>query len=465
MNNKWLACTCLLFWLPVKLMGQEAIQELAPIKLLRAEESYLFLQESNTDQLFLQPFKLIEINSSKGAFLTLGGEYRARFESFTNEGYTNENDAYYSQRLDVHASLQLGSKIRIFGELYHGYTTGEERILEDEEIDLHQGFLEIKFLNKASSDLSLRLGRQEIGYGASRLIGIREGPNMRRSFDLAKLAYKKGKGSLNIIYGNELAYGFGALDNESNLFQSNKQTPTIWGAYLQENFIGKPGNLDFYYFGFQSNTSRFNDVVGKETRHSVGVRSYGKIGRYSFNTELIYQFGELGESTISAYNFETDWKYVLTNYGWKPTLGLRLDLSSGDVNTGDGKIQTFNPMFVNPAIYSLAAVNTPSNLTSFHPNLTVYPAEGFSIYIDYALFYRTQSNDGLYTPPRFILRESNGINEKHIGDVLGLQANWEVNRNIAFDLRSSYFIAGKFIQATGESKNTFYIAPTISFKF
>ena len=457
--------TCFFLLLTIHAIGQEAIEDAPPIKLLRAEESYLFLQDGKSSGLFLEPLKLIELNQKKGVFLTLGGEYRIRLESFTNESYTSENDAYYSQRIDLHASLRLGQRIRFFGELYHGYTSGENRLIEDEEIDLHQGFLEVNLLSKGSSSLLVRLGRQEIGYGASRLIGIREGPNMRRSFDLAKVVYTKGKGSLNLIYGNELSYDFDAFDNQSNLFERSSQNPTIWGLYLKENFVGKPGNLDFYYFGFNTKTARFNDVVGEETRHSIGVRSYGKMGRYSFNTELIYQFGELGESTISAYNFETDWKYVVIDAGWKPTLGLRLDFSSGDKSVGDGKIQTFNPMFVNPAIYSLAAVNTPANLTGFHPNLTINPAKGFSIYMDYALFYRTRGSDGLYTPPRFLLRESNGVDEKHIGDVIGLQANWEINRNISFDLRSSYFIAGKFIKATGDAENTFYVAPTMSFKF
>ncbi|MEO1255101.1 MAG: alginate export family protein, partial [Bacteroidota bacterium] len=224
------------------LEAQEENEGVPPIKLLRAEESYLFLQESETDQVFLQPLKLITLDQSKGGFLTFGGEYRARFESFTNEGYSSENDSYYSQRLDLHASLKLGTQIRLFGELYHGLTSGEDRVLEDDRIDLHQGFLEIILLDEASSNLSLRLGRQEIGYGSSRLIGIREGPNMRRSFDLAKLAFKKGKGSLNIIYGKELIYDLNAFDNESNLFKNDSPNPTIWGAYLQENFIGKPGN-------------------------------------------------------------------------------------------------------------------------------------------------------------------------------------------------------------------------------
>lgn len=384
------------------LPAQETVaQEIPAIQLLRAEESYLFLRDTAPGRIFLQPLKLITLQEENGFYLTLGGEYRARFESFTNRDYTAGNDSYYSQRIDFHASLNLGPRIRFFGELYHGYTSGEDRLLEDDDIDLHQGFLELILLKKESSSISLRLGRQEIGYGISRLIGIREGPNLRRSYDMGKLTFKKGKRSINAIYGKELGYGFNAFDNESNLFNSEGQNPALWGIYVQDNVVGWIGNLDFYYFGFNSKTSAFNDVIGEETRHSLGIRSYGSNSRFSFNTEFIYQFGKIGMSDIAAYNFETDWKYILVDKGWKPTLGLRLDFSSGDRNDGDGKIQTFNPLFVNPAIYSLAGLNTPANLTSFHPNLKVYPFDEFSIYIDYALFYRTQASDALYTPPRW----------------------------------------------------------------
>ncbi|MEL6557364.1 MAG: alginate export family protein [Bacteroidota bacterium] len=463
-------CICILIaWLlnVISLYGQTAEEGVPSIKLLRAEENYLFLMESDSlsESIFFPSLKLISLNKDEDVLLTLGGEYRVRLESFTNELYSPEDDHFYSQRVDFHASLKIKQRIRLFAELYHGFTSEEQRVLESDQIDLHQGFLEVLLVDKPSASMTLRLGRQEIGYGASRLIGIREGPNMRRSFDLVNLSYRKPKGSLNLIYGKELTYGFDSFDNTSRFFDEDAQNPVIWGAYMQDNLVNGIGKLDFYYFGFKVNTARFNDVIGEETRHSVGVRSYGKAGRFSFNTELIYQFGTLGDSDISAYNFETDWGYYLSESGWKPKIGLRLDFSSGDRAVGDGKIQTFNPMFVNPAIYSLAAVNTPANLTGFHPNLTFYPSEKLSVYMDYALFYRTTSSDGLYSPPRFLLRESGSVIDRHIGDVLGIQINWEINRHMAFDLRSSIFFAGDFIEATGDAENTFYVAPTFSVKF
>jgi hypothetical protein len=216
---------------------------------------------------------------------------------------------------------------------------------------------------------------------------------------------------------------------------------------------------------YQSAFSSFNDVMGKENRHTVGLRSNGRIGKLSFNTELIYQFGQLASSEISAFNFETDWQYQLSQRSWLPKLGLKLDFSSGDKQSGDGKIQTFNPLFVNPAIYSLAAVNTPANISSFHPNFSFSPIKKLRVYLDYAVFYRSQENDGLYAPPNFQTRKTNGIKEKHIGDVIGLELQYRFNRNIFFNLRSSYFIAGNFIKASGPAKNTFYIAPTLSLKF
>ncbi|WP_350287291.1 alginate export family protein [uncultured Croceitalea sp.] len=99
------------------------------------------------------------------------------------------------------------------------------------------------------------------------------------------------------------------------------------------------------------------------------------------------------------------------------------------------------------------------------PSFEFYPSNGLAIYFDYVFFYRTQSNEGLYVHPRFLTRETNCIGTKHIGDVFGLQISYDINRNISFYLRSSYFIAGQFIKTTGDSENTFYIAPTLSFKF
>ncbi|MEM6765545.1 MAG: alginate export family protein [Bacteroidota bacterium] len=432
----------------------------------RSQESYEYLINAETNpyqKAFGDDLKYIPLADSGSIYLSLGGSYRARMESFTNRDWTPGENTYYSQRLSTHASLQLGRHIRLFGEVYHGLTTGEDKFFQDDDIDWHQGFIAFTFGLAKKYEVNISLGRQEMDLGAARLVGRRDGTNMRRSFDLGRISLTKGATKAQLFYGKEVSPQFGAFDNVFSLFDEDATNPEIWGIYTEWPIIENEHIIEAYYLGFQSDVSRMSDQIGKETRHSIGIRSHGQVGRFIFNSELIYQFGELGESSISAYNFETDWKYILLTTKWRPMLGIKLDFSSGDREVGDDKLQTFNPIFVNPGIYSLAAINTPANLTSFHPSFTFFPLKELTVYMDYALFYRTNREDGLYAPPRFLNREPNGIRDRHIGDVVGINLKYGVNRNISLNLLSSFFIAGGFVEASGPSKNIFYLAATIHF--
>lgn len=206
--------------------------------------------------------------------------------------------------------------------------------------------------------------------------------------------------------------------------------------------------------------------TGEENRHTLGLRRFGKIGkRFQYNTELIYQFGELGTNDVSAFNLESDWHYKLINTNWLWNPGLKLEYTSGDKNIGDGKINTFNPLFVNPAYYSLAASIAPVNLISLHPSISAKPMEKLNIYAEWAFFWRASEKDGLYQPPRFINRLSNGITARDLGSQFGFKASYEFNRHLSFDLDMSYFIAGTFQENNGNSENIFHFAPTLNYKF
>jgi len=308
--------------------------------------------------------------------------------------------------------------------------------------------------------------QQEIRLGSSRLISNREGPNIKRSFDLIQAVYTIKNTQLRSFYGKEVSPRFGSFDNDFNLFESDSPNPEVWAFDVQFPVKNITGTNELYYIGFKSRNARFGDAKGKELRHTLGLRRYGMLwNRMSYNTEVAFQFGDLNGQSIRAMNIELDNKYHFDHWKWKPRLGLKLDVSTGDRATGDGKINTFNPLFVNPALYSLAAVNTPANLTSLHPNLTFFPSEKWLLYFDYSLFYRTSSQDGLYAPPRFLSRQPSGSSSKKIGNVFGCKIQYEINHNLDFEVTSSYFTPGEFIEETGSSESTLYLSSTVSFKF
>lgn len=305
--------------------------------------------------------------------------------------------------------------------------------------------------------------------GVGRLVDLRVGPNVRRAFDMARATFSNEQLQIDVFYGKEAKINLGAFDNHFTLFREGAETSRLSGIYSQFPIRqNKEVNhtVELYYLGFQFNFSAYSDVVGEETRHSIGARSFGSLNRrFIYNTEFIYQFGDLAGSTISAFNFETDWKYVIHFENWRPTAGLKLDYSSGDSEAGDSRLNSFNPMFVNPATYSLAAVNTPVNLLSFHPSLLLFPTKKWLINIEYAFFYRTNKSDGFYSPPRIQSRKAEGISERHIGDVFGLFLQYIHDSYLAFDIRSSYFLPATYIEVSGASEPIFQFALTGTLRF
>ena len=412
------------------------------LKMTRAEENYSYLNDkenSSFEKSTFDALKYMPLNNSGNVYLSLGGQFRPRFEHYSNRFWLAEEDQdFYSQRLAVHTNLVLGKHMRVFGELYHGYTSHEKEFTEYDEIDLFQAFAEIKLPITEGQQLTFRFGRQEMGLGATRLIGIREGPNIRRSYDMGRLMYTLGKHKINAFYGREVSPLFEAFDNEFSLFKSEAANPQLWGLYSQFKIKGLNGINELYYLGFQADNSRLNDVSGNETRHSIGLRRFGKLGKHwKYNSEVIYQFGSISGNAISAFNIDTDWHYEIIAGKWTWSPGLKLEYSSGDQEADDAKINSFNPMFVNPAFYSLAATVTPSNLISIHPSIIIQPFERLRLYAEWAIFWRASQNDALYRPTRFINRPANGITSKSIGHQFGFDLDYEINRHIALLLISA----------------------------
>jgi len=316
----------------------------------------------------------------------------------------------------------------------------------------------------------IRVGRQEVKYGTGRLYDLRLGPSLRQSFDLAKVIWTEKDFTIDFFYGSAVQLDFGVFDNKSNIFNKDNPAQTVWGAYGQFKIWPKKNeglNTELYYLGLNNGQSTFNDVTGEETRHTIGIRRFGKWGeRFTHNHELIYQFGEVAENTISAINFETEWQFQMINTKWMPAIGLKLDWSSGDRAANDGSINSFNPMFVDPSIYGLASINTPVNIFSLHPSITIFPIKKLMINLEYAFFYRSSIDDGLYLPPSILAAPAdNSIKSKDVGNTIGLIAFYTINKNFRFLLRSTYFRSGDFTTKSGLSDEVFQISPQLTFTF
>jgi len=295
-------------------------------KLFRAEENYSYLKDKEINPYetdYLDVIKYIPLSQNGNASLSLGGEIRPRVEYFSNRNWTEEDEIFYSQRLSLHANLNLTKYVRVFGEVYHGLVSSEEEFAESDQLNVHQGFVAIKIPINDRQSLDILLGRQEMALGSARLLGIREGLNIRRTFDMGRVIYYQKSTKIEVFYGKEVKPEFGVFDNEFDLFNSNSMNPELWGLYSQFKIKGDVGKNELYYLGFRSPTSFFNDTTGEDKRHTVGLRRFGKIGKsWRYNTEIIGQFGDTDGKNVSAWAFETDFHYAFYEMKLQPELGL-----------------------------------------------------------------------------------------------------------------------------------------------
>ena len=100
-------------------------------------------------------------------------------------------------------SLHSGPRVRLFTELQSSPEegrTGGPRPTDADLLDGHQGFVDWRILTGKSSELIVRIGREEVGFGSGRLIAPAEGLNLRRSMDGTAL-WRLG-GLVYVLYGS-----------------------------------------------------------------------------------------------------------------------------------------------------------------------------------------------------------------------------------------------------------------------
>src|SRR5712672_1443029 len=156
--------------------------------LLREDDDWRFLADPAERQEFWDSIKYIRLRRVRNDwFLSIGGEAREVWEQIGNDNWGQQPfmNAYFNERYMLYFDVHYGKHVRSFIELKSGlnsYRIGGPRPIDEKKLDFQAGFLEVGTSTSAGS-IALRVGRQELEYGSGRFIDVREGPNVRLSFD------------------------------------------------------------------------------------------------------------------------------------------------------------------------------------------------------------------------------------------------------------------------------------------
>ncbi len=428
-------------------------------KSARSEEDWTVLRDpaKRTDP--FDALKWIPLNQDGSWYMTIGGELRSRYEYSRNPVFgldSPERNDYLLQRSYLFADVHYGPNIRTFAEFASGLImgeAGEPSPTQKDQLDLLQGFGELS-LPLSDGTFSVRAGRQEMSFGSSRLVSVRESPNIRRSFDGAMVSWS-GAGSerIDAFLTRPVAPQTGTFNDSSDPNQ------VFWGVYATTDVQGVADlKADLYYLGLERENARFAQGTADEQRQTVGVRLFGDHDAFDWNVEGAYQFGNFGTANINAWTVSADVGYTFADVLFSPRLGLKADAISGDHDLTDQTLGTFNPLFPKLPYFSEANLAAPSNLIDIQPNVTLSLSPKLDVSIAWNPLWKQAEADSFYVPPFNPATGTSGGSGRFIGQQISTTIEWQVSDHLNLSGTYVHYSPGQRIRDAGGRSGDFFAA-------
>ncbi len=440
-------------------------------RILREDEDWSFLKDKSLREDLWDPIKYIPMRSAHDDWYTsIGGEVREVWEQIDNDefGQSPFSNGYFLERYMLHVDTHYGPHVRTFVQLKSGledYRDGGPRPIDEKRLDFLAAYLEVGTAGEREGRdfITLRVGRQELNYGSGRLVSVREGPNVRQSFDGFKIRSREGRWALD---------GWAVrpdLDKPDFFDNAPNHATEFWGVYASHP-VTKTSSVDAYYLGLDRQSATFNRGTGRELRHTLGTRLWRPVATkergWDFDDEAVWQFGSFGAGGIRAWTLATDTGYSLPTAPLRPRVSLKADLSSGD-DPSKKDLGTFNPIFPLGNYFGVLATTGPGpvNFMDLHPRVQTQFPHGVTLATDWVIQWRQSLVDGIYTVPGSLLRATGSSRARFVGDRPGMELKWQVDRHLWLQADYGIFYAGRFLKETQPGKDLNYWALWAGYKF
>ena len=410
-------------------------------------------------------FKNIPLTTDGAVTLSLGGQVRVRPEFSRHPVFglaAPEHNNGLLIRSFLSADLRLGPYLRAFVEIVSGQApiwAGTPPGTQLDRLDLRQGYGELNLPISAGS-LMVRGGRQEMSFGSSRLVGVRDSPNIRRAFDGVRAAWIAAPDSrIDAFLVRPVAPQTGLFDDRSDPAQ------VFWGVYGTSPVPGITGlKADLYYFGLNRENARFAQGTADEHRHTVGARLFGKAGAFDWNVEGAWQFGRFGRADIQAWMVSAVVGYSFADLPFSPRLGLNADAISGDGNLRDGKLGTFNPLYPRLPYFSEANLVGPANLIDIQPNLTLTLLPKVKLTVGWNPLWKQDAADAFYGPTIAPVARTAGGTGRYLGHQVSTTLEWSPSEHLTLGGTYVAYEPGERIRRAGGVSGSFAAGwATVSF--
>lgn len=388
--------------------------------------------------------------------LSLGGQLRIRPEFSRHPVFglaaPARNDGLLIRSF-LSADLRLGPYLRGVVEIVSGQApiwSPSPPGTQLDRLDLLQGYGEAS-IPAGAGHVMIRGGRQQMSFGSSRLVSVRESPNVRRAFDGVRTAWINGPDQrIDAFLMRPVLPLSGLFDDRSDPAQA------FWGIYGTSRVPTLPAlKFDLYYLGLDRDNARFAQGTANERRHTIGSRLFGKAGGFDWNIEGASQSGHFGQATIRAWTVSAELGYSFADLLFAPRIGLTADAISGDRNLRDGRLGTFNPLFPKLPYFSEANLVGPANLLDIQPNVTLALTQNVKLNVGWNPLWKLAKADAFYGPAITPVARTAGGAGRYIGQQLSATLEWTPTEHLTFGGTHVSYSPGERIRQAGGVSGSF----------
>ncbi len=357
----------------------------------------------------------------KWGTMDVGGQLRVRYHHELGMGqdlagagtrrFEDTEQNFVLTRLRLFNNWQVNDSLRIYAEGIFADASDDGGTYRPRGIDRNYGdFLNLFADLKLTDSLTLRVGRQELLFGAERVVSPLDWANTRRTFEGARVMWKEGDWNVDSFYTHFVPVDPNDID-EADYNQAFYGTHVTYSGW--EN-----AGMDVYYLGYDNNNALPGAPRSDFSIHTLGLRLNGSVDNWLWEFEGGPQFGRqsgLGlahEATFATAGIGRK----LSNNSWKPTLWFYYDYASGNNEGGD--FNRFNQLFpLAHKYFGFIDAVQRSNVEAPNLLLTMSPTKRVQLLVWYWHFMANQENDIV---PSIGGQPTQSLNSKDLGDELDL---------------------------------------------
>ena len=387
-------------------------------------------------------------------WLDLGFENRTRFESYDHPWRTSQ--VIGNGRTDPQIALRSRVRIGLGGDgplrfLFEGqdsrsFLDGDRGDFRDtttvNEFDVLQllGSLTVQNVLGTGLRTDVHFGRMSLDLGNRRLVARNAFRNTVNSFD--GVHWQLSQGNIWRIR----AFATQPVVRDDVRLDQQYHNLLFWGTYLESRHI--PWfQVDAYYFGL--NDQRLPNGTTHRTYSTMGGRLYKdpKPGEPDYELETTWQIGTRGATDHFAYFNHVELGYML-NAPWTPRLVFQFDYSSGDRQPGDSQNEGFDSLFgARRWEYGPTGIWGPfsrTNLITPGWRLFLNPTPNWILMVKHRAWYLAQDRDVFGNTG---LQDTTGNSGTSLGHDMELQAQWQINANLDFDVGYVHWFKGSYFDS------------------